>query len=61
MELVLFGNESLGVFIEQIARCQDTMMGGIGHYGSYQCLVVTTLYKCLMRLMNAKRHIQMHI
>lgn len=46
MELCCFEHGSRGIFIEKTAICQGTMMGGIGHCGSYQCLVAVTLPKC---------------
>lgn len=47
MELCCLEHEiSWGVFVEKTAICQGTMTVGIGHCGSYQCLLAVTLRKC---------------
>ena len=50
-----------GVFVESIAECQDTMMGGIGHSGSYPCLGAVMPLKSSMKSKSAKRLTQMFI
>lgn len=50
-----------GVFVESIAEFQDTMMGGIGHCGSYPCLGAVMPLKSSMKSMSAERLTQMLI
>ena len=49
-----------GIFVERTAECRGTMMGGIGHCGSYQCLDALTLLKWWRRSMSANSNTQMH-